>query len=53
MGDKFDIKSPIFKPKPGWGGKSKIWLKSNFESMVLPLISAISLGVGIYLVFLN
>ena len=24
-----DLKSPIFKPNPGWGGKLKKWLAHN------------------------
>jgi len=27
--NNLDLKSPIFKPKPGWGGKLKKWLANN------------------------
>ena len=27
--DNLDLKSPIFKPNPGWGGKLKKWLAHN------------------------
>lgn len=43
-----NIKSPIFKPEPGWGGQIKNWLKKNFTRYILPVIS-ISIGAyGIY-----
>jgi len=50
---KLDIKSPIFTPRPGWGGKLKQWLSKNFESRVLPLISSAVLATGLYLVFIG
>ena len=48
-----DIKSPIFKAKPGWGGKLKSWLSSNFESRILPVISILVLIIGLYGFFNN
>ena len=27
--EQLDLKSPIFKPNPGWGGKLKKWLAKN------------------------
>ena len=46
--DKLDIKSPIFKAKPGWGGKLKNWLGSNLESKILPAAATLVLVFGLY-----
>ena len=46
---KIDIKSPIFTPRPGWGGKLKNWLKKNGQSKVLPVTSIVVLVLGIYM----
>ena len=48
---KLDIKSPVFQPRPGWGGKLKKWLSRHFESKILPIIACFVLGLGIYLTF--
>ncbi|OGN08538.1 MAG: hypothetical protein A3C61_01965 [Candidatus Yanofskybacteria bacterium RIFCSPHIGHO2_02_FULL_39_10] len=45
-----DIKSPIFTPRPGWGGKLKKWLSNYFESRILPALAFSALTIGIYLV---
>ena len=45
-----DIKSPIFTPRPGWGGKLKKWLSHHFESRILPSLAFSTLIIGIYLV---
>lgn len=29
------LPSPLFKPKPGWGGRLRIWLKRNNQSVSL------------------
>jgi len=55
-----DIKSPVFTPKPGWGGKLKKWLSRHqarlaqwaarhFRSSILPLISLLAVVLGLYL----
>ena len=31
--EQLDLKSPIFKPNPGWGGKLKKWLTKNQSTM--------------------
>ncbi|GEM_PF-3465199 len=49
--DKLDIKSPIFTPKPGWGGKLKNWLASNLSSKILPAVSILILSAGLYAFF--
>jgi len=43
-----DIKSPIFKPEPGWGGQIKKWLKNNFSRYIFPIISILVLLFGLY-----
>jgi len=53
MRESFDIKSPIFTPRPGWGGKLKKWFSDNFESKILPVISTAVFATGLYLVFLG
>lgn len=53
MNEKIDIKSPIFKPKPGWGGQLKSWFEHNYEAILLPVVAVGTLAVGIYLVFLK
>jgi len=45
-----DIKSPIFTPRPGWGGKLKKWLSRHFSSRIFPFLAFSTLAVGIYLV---
>ena len=50
---EFDIKSPIFKPKPGWGGKLNKWILANFTDKILPFIAFGSLVFGAYLVFIS
>jgi len=47
--EPLDIKSPIFTPRPGWGGKLKKWLTRHFHK-VLPFLAFIALGTGIYLI---
>ena len=47
--DDIDIKSPIFKPKPGWGGKLKNFAKKHFYSVVLPAIAIAAILIGINL----
>lgn len=49
---KIDIKSPIFTPRPGWGGKLKNWLKTNGQPKVLPVASIAILAIGLF-VYLN
>lgn len=49
---KIDIKSPIFTPRPGWGGKLKNWLKTNGQSKFLPAVSIAVLVVGLFM-YLN
>lgn len=44
-----DLKSPIFKPRPGWGGKINKWLKKNFASKVLPILSIATVTIGGFL----
>ncbi len=48
---EIDIKSPIFTPQPGWGGKLKKWLLRHLWSKILPIIAICTLIFGIYLVF--
>ncbi len=48
-----DLKNPIFKPRPGWGGKFNIWIKTNFQSRVLPTIAVLIFIIGAYLYFTN
>jgi len=43
-----DLKGPIFKPRPGWGGKLNNWLKNNFESKILPALAIAAIAVGSY-----
>lgn len=43
-----DLKSPIFKPKPSWGGQINGWLKNNFTRYIFPIISVIVLLFGLY-----
>ena len=50
---QLDIKSPIFTPRPGWGGKLKKWLLRHFPSKILPFIAFFTLAVGVYLVFVK
>ncbi|MDP3697689.1 MAG: hypothetical protein Q8R55_06815 [Candidatus Taylorbacteria bacterium] len=47
---ELDIKSPIFTPRPGWGGKLKKWLSGHFSSYILPFLAFSTFAVGIYLV---
>lgn len=42
------IKSPIFKPELGWGGRIKNWLKNNFTHYIFPMISVLVLLLGLY-----
>ena len=51
--EKIEIKSPIFTPRPGWGGKLKNWTSFNFNSKILPIASIAVLIVGLYLVFVR
>ena len=46
---RFDIKSPVFTPEPGWGGQIKKWLSHHFASKILPVISLGTLVLGIYM----
>lgn len=46
---QLDLKSPIFKPRPGWGGKLNNWLKINFENKVLPVLAVAIIIAGAYL----
>lgn len=39
--NNIELKSPIFKPRPGWGGKLKEWLLKNFYSVILPTLAII------------
>lgn len=48
--EKIDIKSPVFTPRPGWGGKLKKRLSNHFPVRILPALSFSVLAVGIYLV---
>lgn len=48
-----DLKSPIFKSKPGWGGKFNIWIKKNFQSWILPIVAVSVFIIGVYLYFAN
>ena len=58
--EPLDIKSPIFTPRPGWGGKLKKWLSRQQARLaqgaarhfprILPTLSFSILAVGIYLV---
>ena len=50
---EFDIKSPVFKPKPGWGGKFNGWILANFADKILPFIAFVLLVFGVYLVFIG
>ena len=45
---KIDIKSPIFTPRPGWGGKLKNWLRKNGQSKLLPILSVALLVLGLF-----
>ena len=49
LNNPLDLKSPIFKPRPGWGGKFNNWFKSNFESKLLPILSIVVIIIGAYL----
>ncbi|MEK7194899.1 MAG: hypothetical protein AAB667_01450 [Patescibacteria group bacterium] len=40
----FNLAGPVFKPRPGWGGQLKNWIKSTFEPM--PTIGILGL-VGV------
>lgn len=51
--EQLDIKSPIFTPRPGWGGKLKKWLSRHFPSRILPALAFSTLVIGIYLVFVK
>ncbi len=46
--EPLDLNSPLFAPRPGWGGKIKKWLKSHF-GMILPYLAFAVLGLGLYL----
>lgn len=46
--EKIIIKSPVFAPKPGWGGKLNNWFSKNFNSKILPVVSVLILIVGLY-----
>ena len=48
MDNNLKIKGPEFKPKPGWGGKLKVWFASNFAPKVLPALSIAVLIIGVY-----
>lgn len=48
-----DLKNPIFKPRPGWGGKFNIWIKRNFQSRVLPTFAVLVFVIGVYSYFIN
>ncbi len=48
-----DLRSPIFKPKPGWGGKINNWFKNNFASKILPVLSISTVVVGAYFYLLK
>jgi len=45
---QINIKSPVFKPEPGWSGQIKKWLKNNFSRYIFPIISILVLMYGIY-----
>ena len=45
---QLDIKSPIFTPRPGWGGKLNNWFKSNFERKILPALATVIIVIGAY-----
>jgi len=47
---RLDIKSPIFKPRPGWGGQLKNWLSTHFQEKILPAISFAIFAIGLYLI---
>lgn len=42
-----DIKSPIFTPNPGWGGKLKIWIRKNWGDYILPALAVTILIIGL------
>lgn len=46
--DNLDLKSPVFRPRPGWGGKTKKWLTANFVYHILPVISTTMFLYGVY-----
>jgi len=39
--------TPIFEAVPGWGGKTKKWLKKNLYDKIFPMIAVLVLLVGI------
>ena len=45
---ELDIKSPIFTPRPGWGGKMKKWFKKNWRPYILPGSISALVTMGIY-----
>ena len=47
--EPLDLQSPVFKPRPGWGGKLNDWLKHNFETKILPILS---IGVIVLVAYL-
>jgi len=47
--EQLDLKSPIFKPNPGWGGKLKKWLTNNG----LPLFVLFWISLLIFFLFLR
>jgi hypothetical protein len=46
--ENIEFKSPIFTPRPGWGGKLKNWFKNNFYNVVIPLIAIFLVLVSVH-----
>lgn len=41
-----DLKSPVFKPRPGWGGRLKEWSKRNLAKLLAVLV-VLAVGTAI------
>ncbi|HAU07521.1 MAG: hypothetical protein UW46_C0011G0020 [Candidatus Yanofskybacteria bacterium GW2011_GWF1_44_227] len=46
---KIDLKSPIFQPRPGWGGILKNWAKNNIYSSLIPILVIAGVLSGIHI----
>lgn len=47
----FNLAGPVFKPRPGWGGQIKNWLKATFEP--IPTIGILGLAGVLLIVHLS
>lgn len=50
---QLDIKSPIFTPRPGWGGKLKKWFQNNWRPYILPAIATALITAALYKTFIG